>query len=251
MISKNRKVFNMLYGTLSNYNSIDTFKEVMINSKPVSMVFDHRLVLASWILWKDIKKKPINLLTFDAHRDLCDENDQILIMEHLKNTTEEKLDLRVFELLSKKNDTHINIACNLGLFNYVFVISNDFSDDDYSVNESKIKVFEDINDSIIDNLSRSFYILDIDLDYFFDKDDCTNTFQLNESRLQSFLEKQIIFLDNLVGITIAIEPCYCGGIVNAISVYEKIEKTLFNAPVFRDYYQEELAILNEAVTIKE
>ena len=36
----------MLYGTLSNYNSIDTLKEVMINSKPVSMVFDHRLVIA-------------------------------------------------------------------------------------------------------------------------------------------------------------------------------------------------------------
>ena len=67
--------------------------------------------------------------------------------------------------------------------------------------------------------------------------------------MKSFLQKKIIFLDNLVGITIAIEPRYCGGIVNAINVYEKIEKALFSAPVFRDYYQEDIAVLSEAVAI--
>ena len=225
----------MLYGTLSNYDSLDAIKDVMEISKPVSMVFDHRLVLASWILWKDIKNKPLNLLTFDAHRDLCSENDTIQIMEHIEKTTKEKLDLRVFELLDVNNDTHINMACELGVFD--------------SVNKSRIKVFKELDDCIVDILSKSFYILDIDLDYFFDKDDCTNSFQFNELRLKSFLEKKTIFPNNLVGITIAIEPRYCGGIVNAINVYEKIEKKLFSAPVFRDYYQEDIAVLSEALAI--
>lgn len=244
-----RKEFNMLYGTLSNYDSLDAIKDVMEISKPVSMVFDHRLVLASWILWKDIKNKPLNLLTFDAHRDLCSENDTIQIMEHIEKTTKEKLDLRVFELLDVNNDTHINMACELGVFDSVFVISNDFSDEDYCVNKSRIKVFKELDDCIVDILSKSFYILDIDLDYFFDKDDCTNSFQFNELRLKSFLEKKTIFPNNLVGITIAIEPRYCGGIVNAINVYEKIEKKLFSAPVFRDYYQEDIAVLSEVLAI--
>ena len=67
--------------------------------------------------------------------------------------------------------------------------------------------------------------------------------------MKSFLEKKTIFPNNLVGITIAIEPRYCGGIVNAINVYEKIEKKLFSAPVFRDYYQEDIAVLSEALAI--
>ena len=60
----------MFYGSLSNYDSIDTLKEIAIKSKPVSMSFDHRLALTSWFLWERVLNKHPNLITFDAHRDL-------------------------------------------------------------------------------------------------------------------------------------------------------------------------------------
>ena len=243
-----RRLFSVFYGTLSNYNSIDSLKVVLEESKPVSMVFDHRLVLSSWILWHKMLGTTPNLITFDAHRDLCEENDLKSIIKHIKKTLNESLDLSVFEMLDRKNDTHINMACHLGIFNNVFVISNDSSNELYPINKSNIQVFNAVDSSIINVMSNEPYILDIDLDYFFDKNETNNLYQINELRLQSFLDQKIIFPDKLVGITIAIEASYCGGIINAIKVYEKLEHKFFNKPVFIDYYQDELAVLNEAVT---
>lgn len=239
----------MFYGTLSNYNSMETLKVVWEESKPVSMVFDHRLVLSSWILWHKMLETPPNLITFDAHRDLSEENDFKQIVKHIEKTLKESLDLSIFEMLDRKNDTHINMACHLGILKNVFVISNDLSNESYSINKSKVQVFNDVHNSIIDVMSKEPYILDIDLDYFFDKSESNNLYQINELRLKSFLDQKFIFPDNLVGITVAIESSYCGGIINAIKVYEKLEQKFFNKPVFIDYYQDELAVLNEAVTV--
>lgn len=250
MSSNRKEFFSMFYGSLSNYDSIDTLKEIAIKSKPISMSFDHRLALTSWFLWERVLNKHPNLITFDAHRDLTEENELKRIMKQIDNSSMKTLDPCIFEMLDRRNDTHINMACNLGVLKNVFVISNDLSDDDYCIHKSRVRVFDDLVDSIISIMSKEDYILDIDLDYFFDKSDDTNLFCLNESRLQSFLEKKLVFPNNLVGITVAIEPRYCGGIVNAIRVYEKIEHKIFNMPVFRDYYQEELAVLNEVVNKK-
>lgn len=115
----------MFYGSLSNYDSMDALKEIAIQSKPVSMSFDHRLALTSWLLWERVLNKHPNLITFDAHRDLTEENDLKRIMKQIDSSSVKTLDSCIFEMLDRRNDTHINIACNLGVLKNVFVISND------------------------------------------------------------------------------------------------------------------------------
>ena len=61
MNSNRKEFFSMFYGSLSNYDSIDVLKEIAIKSKPVSMSFDHRLALTSWLLWERVLNKHPNL----------------------------------------------------------------------------------------------------------------------------------------------------------------------------------------------
>jgi hypothetical protein len=41
-------------------------------------------------------------------------------------------------------------------------------------------------------------------------------------------------LPRLSGMTIAIEPEFCGGYSSAMSIYQNVEKTMFNGQLFSD-----------------
>lgn len=223
----------MFAGILSNYQSLEDIESMLDIQKPVSMVFEHRLALAPWLIWsQSIKEYKPNLITFDQHRDLTPLNEGNLqdVVNTLLSCEVDDLPFKVSNELESRNDTQISAACYMNIFKDVYVITHDIGDND-DIAGSKVFVDNDITDRIKDIMKAEKYILDIDLDYFF----IDNKFE--QDKVDSFLSSIKINLENLVGITLAIEPTYCGGIVNAIKAYEVLESELVTEPIFIDPYQ--------------
>lgn len=222
----------------------------------IGIVNEHRFAFYYWAKyaekWKDYEK-PI-LITIDTHDDVGADSDVIpedLDNLDLKNDLE--LSLFAWTRLAGNNDGQIRPAIYLDLFSDVFVLlkeeSFDFDDinsyickDSYN-EEHKIGFFYNhskLLNSLPDN--RPIY-LDIDLDYFTkdhpEKDDTRGAAVrwsdeeiINMISMEGEFAKAII--PNLVGMTIALEPEYSGGLKNSFEILNLINQEWFDNTLMTD-----------------
>lgn len=218
----------------------------------ISLFNHHRFAFYFWSQWKNdlIKKKNIDLISFDWHQDL-------VYPDSIEKTELENLEIdNTFEVscfssfrLSPLNDTHIMSAVYLDLINDVWILcrqgssQNSWEDkyfEDYKGKKHKIRKFkteEELKDALfLSNIQNVFF--DIDLDYF----TLNNNIEPNEKfrymkdkEIKNLLsyENELIkwIFERLEGITIALEPEFTGGISKSLKYMSLIEKLWFNKPI--------------------
>lgn len=217
----------------------------------VGIVHEHRFAFYFWGLHSIDKNSPnAVLISIDAHDDtgvpsevIPDDLDNL----NIDNRTE--LGLFAWLRLRSLNDGHILPALYLNFFSDVYVLLNDREDSPaFKTNRTELQQ-KDTNgrihtvkfyqnpQSLIENLPKdSPVFLDIDLDYFAVENPEAGAVLgseklMSDSEIRSFLSINGPLLEPLfnriIGLTIALEPRYCGGLVNSLHVLDILNQELF------------------------
>ncbi len=217
----------------------------------IGIVHEHRFAFYFWGLYS-IEKNSSNtvLISIDAHDDagvpsevIPDDLDNL----DIHNRTE--LGLFAWLRLRNLNDGHILPSLYLNFFSDVYVLLNDYEDSaafrtnrtelqqrDYSGRIHAVQ-FHKNPESLLKNLAKDCPIfLDIDLDYFTIENPETGAVLGSEklmpdSEIRSFLSINGPLLrplfKRIIGLTIALEPKYCGGLANSLHVLNILNQELF------------------------
>ena len=242
-------------GCFSDYAApTDILREIACT---INIMNEHRFAFYYWatfyndyILTGKYKNKinPI-LITLDYHNDVGTEND--FEKDELKNldiSNKNELALFCWSYLRSSNNGHILPALFLNFFSNIYVLkkhyhcnSNCDSNTEIFLDKYKtkhlIKYFADpqeLTNELKAESIESIY-LDIDLDYFTN----TNDLQLKgESTVDSYknirnllnLDKPFmkVVIKRLIGLTIALEPIYCGGIRNSFHIFNVLNNEFFD-----------------------
>ena len=224
----------------------------------VAVFHEHRVAFYYWALWStgiEYSTPPISppptLVSFDWHEDTAAPNKDE--KEELKNLDlEKKGDIAFFSWakLHPHNDGHILSAAYLNLISDIFLVRKQDPDShqpfkDMFGNIHKIYSFDnakDMYDSLKNHTGVDKVYLDIDLDYFTESTDpCGGGSKLSlvpTDEIIATLDPQSdlmqFILPRLSGMTIAIEPEFCGGYSSAMSIYHSVEKTMFNGQLLSE-----------------
>jgi hypothetical protein len=224
----------------------------------VAVFHEHRIAFYYWALWSTgikYSKPPISppptLVSFDWHEDTVAPNE--VEKEELKNLDLGKMGEIAFFSWAKlhpHNDGHILSAAYLNLISDIFLVRKQEPDAhqpfmDMFGSTHKIYSFDNVKD-MYDSLKKHTGIdkvyLDIDLDYFTESPDSsgggTELSLVSTDEIIATLDHQSdimqFILPRLSGMTIAIEPEFCGGYSSAMSIYQNVEKTMFNGQLLSD-----------------
>ncbi|KPA13516.1 hypothetical protein MHK_006279 [Candidatus Magnetomorum sp. HK-1] len=213
------------------------------------IVHEHRFAFYFWGLYhlenslENSFSKTI-LISIDSHDDVGVPNE--VVPEDLDNLNlKNNLELGLFSWLRlrKLNDGHILPALYLDFFSDAYILLNtqntrkNFKQKDINDSLHSIKYFNNIEDllSVIPLNCKVF--IDIDLDYFARENHeaglvLGSEYLIPDDEIRSFLaiDGQIFstFLDRIAGITIALEPRYCGGFANSLHVFNILNEELFD-----------------------
>jgi len=211
----------------------------------IAIVQEHRFAFYYWGLHKiSAKHKIPALVTIDSHDDTGAPNEVIaddLNSLDLKNQIE--LALYTWLRLRSLNDGHILPALYLNFFSDVYVLLNRKEDHDerqqkdYKDRIHKIKFYQHSELLIEDIPPDTPVFFDIDLDYFAIKNPNAGSV-IGSERLRSDDEIRSTLsidgplvgplLNKIVGLTIALEPKYCGGLMNSLHVLNILNSEFFN-----------------------
>lgn len=237
----------------------------------VATVQEHRFAFYYWLRWHferiSSKRKPAtmddpsppDLLTVDWHDDVGvddDCNPKNLKRLNPRNSTE--LGLFCWLGLHRLNDGHILPAAYLNAVGDVHVILKQHALDREEYPEKNVSLFPDRfgYEHVIryysspeeflewnENSPHHSTIFDLDLDYFtkYDDDDHPEGFAADlvpDDEIRQLLDPVGEFMQwvkpRLAGMTIALEPEYCGGISNCFHLLNMVSDTLFDPPLFRE-----------------
>jgi hypothetical protein len=220
----------------------------------VGIVHEHRFAFYYWALYAHEKRKqgqrPV-LITLDSHDDVgvpSEVNVDDLDNLHIGNRTE--LGLFAWTRLRRLNDGHILPALYLNFFSDVYVLMNNDEDSDefkYSHEEQQqkdqdgdihtIKYYQKLDQLLHDLPSDVPAFLDIDLDFFaIDNTENSSIVGSELLRPDDFISSFLSIdgpllgplLERIVGLTIALEPKYCGGLLNSLRVLDILNRELFD-----------------------
>lgn len=217
----------------------------------VGIVHEHRFAFYFWAL--DSIEKNLSraaLITVDAHDDvgvpdevIPDDLDNLGIHNELDNlNVHNRIELGLFAWLRLRslNDGHILPALYLNFFSDVFVLLNDHEDSagyksnrekqpitDRDGREHKVRFYRNPEKLLYDLPKDCPVFLDIDLDYFsLDNPEAGSVHGseklMDDADIRKFLSVNGPlfgqFFNRIVGMTIALEPKYCGGLLNSLHV---------------------------------
>ena len=217
----------------------------------ISVFNEHRFAFYYWSIWQNKKKKTStpSLVTFDWHQDL-------LSPEECQKPDLRKLNIEdTFELtfytthkLRPLNDSHILSAAYLDLIDDIYVLckqgtfERDFDNEELIDRNGKkhiIRKFRDtksLYESIQENNVQEVFF-DLDLDYFVK--DCNLEFDvevehLSNKEIQNTIDCnsdliKFIF-ERTIGITIALEPKYTGGLNKSLELLNIVSSNWFTRP---------------------
>jgi hypothetical protein len=218
----------------------------------VGIVHEHRFAFYFWGLYSIDKDTPhAALISIDAHDDVGVPSEVIpddLDNLNIRNQTE--LGLFAWLRLRSLNDGHILPALYLNFFSDVYVLLNDRLDSaafktsrtaqeqrDRNGRIHTVKFYQD-SDKLLHDLPQDYPLfLDIDLDYFaLDNPNAESVLGseklMSDAEIRSTLSIDGPFfgpiLNRIVGLTIALEPKYCGGLVNSLHVLDILNQELFD-----------------------
>lgn len=217
----------------------------------VGIIHEHRFAFYFWACYSlEAGGSPPVLITIDTHDDVGANSDVIPSdLNSLDLCDPTSVGLFAWLRLNRLNDGHILPSLYLDLFSDVFVLikkdnddplldssSNSIQQEGRSGNVHTVHYFNEEN-KLLDALPHdqdSF--LDIDLDYFSDPnpetdEDRGTEIQWPVERIKDFLTDSngVIqsVLPSVVGMTIALEPTYCGGLLNSHRALDILNQELF------------------------
>lgn len=221
----------------------------------VSIIQDHRFAFFYWVKWVNTAGKnkngevsvPPALITIDWHQDLvvprglkCDQ------LNELDLTDYKSIAYFCWDKLNPLNESHILSAAYLGIIGDIYVVckQEDNSSEEYedhNGNIHRINCYKNISDLTNDLKERNIenVLFDVDLDYFTESPDtcggCKNLTLVPDEEIQNILNPsndlmQWVFR-RMVGMTIATEPEFCGGITNSNHILNVVHDTLFFPPL--------------------
>ncbi len=231
----------------------------------VGMMIEHRFAFLYWLKRKqdlirndktqarisDSDFTPPDLISMDWHDDCGGECDYIESeLKRLNQRDEQEVALFCWAGLRPLNDGHIAPAIWLNALGNVYIIQKqrDDCEDESRVfkdrygNPHDIYYFrspEELPDTYYETNSQTGVIWDIDLDYLTEEEpvpDQQYTPMLSRQSIEAILspkkEWMRIILDDLMAITVALEPTYTGGLSRSLELYRLWENVLFDAPLF-------------------
>lgn len=225
----------------------------------VGIIHEHRFAFYYWALYahenRSHRLRPV-LITLDSHDDVgvpsevdVDDLDNL----HIGNRTE--LGLFAWTRLRRLNDGHILPALYLNFFSDVYVLmNNDKDSDDFKFSHEEqqqndqtgnvhtVKFYQHVDQLLHDLPPDVPIFLDIDLDFFAidnpTKDRLGSEILRPDDFIESFLSIDGPFfgplLKRIVGLTIALEPKYCGGLLNSLRVLDILNRELFDGTLCTD-----------------
>lgn len=222
----------------------------------IGIVQEHRFAFFYWLKWYQNNKSkslPPNLLTVDWHNDVGGPADffpEIINKLDCSNTTE----LTIFSWcgLRQLNDGHIAPAIFLNAINDVYVIlkqehhqNETYLLEDKFGNQHKVHYY-DTAEEFIDKHEQDTdhpLLLDLDLDYFTEQKDRENpTYRdiklVSDQEIRNLMNNNSRFMQwafkRMCGMTIALEPKYCGGIHNCLRILDIVGSCLFEPSLLHD-----------------
>lgn len=228
------------------------------NALEVAVFHEHRIAFYYWALWTtgikygDIRiSPPPTLVSFDWHEDTA-APDKIEQQELQRLNLEKSSDIAFFSwaMLNPLNDGHILSAAYLNLIADIFLVRKQENGGDPPFvdmfgNIHQVHSFDNVKDmfnSLKQQTGVDKIYLDIDLDYFTESpDSCGGGPGLTlvpADEITTILDPQSdlmkFILPRLNGMTIAIEPEFCGGYSSAMDIYQTVEKTMFNGQLLSE-----------------
>lgn len=216
-----------------------------------AVIMEHRFAFVFWTKWcsqlrdDNLLSQPApTLITIDWHRDLAPPTDEQ--KQKLKKLADENLsDLAnfVWAQFDQTNDGHILSAAWLNLVGDIILLKNtggqtketfiDVNGDEHTIFE--FRKFNQFEEFLLQRNDQHIFF-DIDLDYFIHGKG--NQFYSEDFRRYSDAEiRRVIntqhevfehILPKIDGLTIALEPGYCGGISNACRILDVVNSQLFD-----------------------
>lgn len=220
----------------------------------VGIVHEHRFAFYYWALYSHEKGKngtrPV-LITLDSHDDVgvpgevdIDDLDNL----HIGNRTE--LGLFAWTRLRRLNDGHILPALYLNFFSNVYVLMNNDDDSenfklfqeeqqqlDRDGNLHKVKYYQRLDQLLNDLPPDTPVFLDIDLDFFVNDNPEERSLSGSEQLKSDGLISSFLSIDGpllepllnrIVGLTIALEPSCCGGLLNSLHALDILNREFFD-----------------------
>lgn len=216
-----------------------------------SIIIEHRFAFFFWLKWKNKlhKDKRLHqfaptLVTIDWHRDLAHPSEgEKKELEELDQSNYSDVSNFCWARLNNNNDGHILDAAYLELVGDVILLKHQGHEAEYDFldrNNHHHRVFEkknyqDFADLLLSRNDKNIF-LDVDLDYFFHgegnhfESDSFNIYSESEIReiINPYNQLFKSILPKVDGITIAMEPKFCGGMLNSCKVLSVILDQLFN-----------------------
>ncbi len=215
-----------------------------------AIIMEHRFAFFFWMKWrnllsnKELLKQPApTLVTIDWHRDLAPvPDDQKKVLEQLDQSNLSDIANYVWAQFDQTNDGHILCASWLNLIGDVVLLQNttDYQHStvkDMNGNDHGIFEFRDFNsfqEFMLERNDQNIFF-DIDLDYFvhgkgkqhYSED--FNRYSDDEIKQVIDISRPVFqkILPNISGVTIALEPGYCGGIINSCQIMDQFHSQLF------------------------
>ena len=243
------------------------------NCIELAFVFEHRFAFSYWIKWKqeqldrqkvvDRDFQAPDLVTWDWHDDVGGACDFVADeLELLDQRNENEVGFFCWAGLRAINDGHIAPAVWLNAIGSVYVLQKQMTADECrdqnyqlsnrygkNVNVKFFSSMKGLHTALLSRPPRTRTIWDVDLDYFVTK---TSDGGKGDAKLipPSRVKEQTschnpvvsLILENVQGITIALEPEYTGGLARSLLLYKTWEGTLFTRSVFDDNCQWKLDI---------
>jgi len=198
---------------------------------------------------KKIEVKPLTLISFDYHWDLCSPSeDSLNDLQKVDLSNRNDIAFCCWNCIHPQNDTQIKSALFLNLIDDVHYICKDRQHDegfykDKNGNNHRVSVYEDTNEFLkIVNIISNDIVLDIDLDYFsYKKIDSSGHKRIH---IDNCKDKMVFFdvnyTENIIKylapkiqlITIAKEPEHCGSMYNSNILFNDFINTIIDGDVF-------------------
>lgn len=215
-----------------------------------AIIMEHRFAFFFWMKWRNLlrdkdllKQSAPTLVTIDWHRDLAPVPDeQKATLEQLNQNNLSDVSNYVWAQLDQTNDGHIFCAAWLNLIGDIILLQNttsyqestfiDKGDNEHSVYE--FQDFDQFQEYMTSREDENIFF-DVDLDYFIHGKG-KQRYSENFRRYSDDEIKQIIdpghpvfeyMIPRIDGITLAMEPGYCGGIVNSCQIMDQFHSRLF------------------------
>lgn len=216
-----------------------------------AIIMEHRFAFFFWMKWRNLlldknllgQSSP-TLITIDWHRDLAPpSNEMKKQLLELDQSNLSDISNFVWAKFDQTNDGHIHCATWLNLIGDVILYKNtgqyqeetvtDHRGDKHSVYE--FHEFDRFQDFVLGRSDKNIFF-DIDLDYFihgkgnrFYSDDFR---RYTDDEIKKLINpREQVFrhiLPNIDGLTIALEPGYCGGISNACKIMDVVNSQFFD-----------------------